>query len=254
MIQWRLLTSQILMTTTFYVEPALISHGRVEFPEGEARHLASVLRHREGDVVRVMDGEGHAFTVRLTAVTKSKASGEVIAVEERPNELTIHVTLAIGLLKNRSKIELVVEKATELGAAGIIPLITERSERSTIRLDRLESIAVAAMKQCGRAVKPVIHAPVDFESVVDDCEADRGIICHEGSIGRGLALDARTDQSVLMMIGPEGGFSAQEVELARGAGFAEWYLGTRRLRAETAAIASMSALALWSEGVLPRPA
>jgi 16S rRNA (uracil1498-N3)-methyltransferase len=199
----------------------------------------------------VVDGKGHAFQVRLETVSKANVAGEVISEDAASAELGISITLALGLLKNRSKVELVVEKATELGVTGVIPLETERSERSSIRIDRLEAIAVAAMKQSGRAVKPVIHTQADFRTVVDSFQADARIICHESSSGKVPPIDKLAGLSVLLMIGPEGGFSDEELKIARGAGFLEWYLGARRLRAETAAIASISALAMWSEGVHP---
>jgi 16S rRNA (uracil1498-N3)-methyltransferase len=185
-----------------------------------------VLRVRDGENVEVFDGRGHAFDARLE-------KGEVIigsAIASRESPLQIDLAMSII---NLDKFELVLQKATELGVRSLIPVITDRMEirpeRFRGKTDRWLKIILEAVKQCGRSVIPTLQEPMTF----DDAVTRDGV--H-------VIFDAdqppTTDnrQPTTLFIGPEGGFSEREIELARARGCAFATLGPRRLRAETAAI------------------
>jgi 16S rRNA (uracil1498-N3)-methyltransferase len=155
------------------------------------------------------------------------------------------VTLAVSLLRNTSRFEFLVEKATELGVRSIVPMLCERTIRKSEKQARLKKIALAAMKQCGRSYLPRILELADFQSVLNRSpEFGLRLLPHERTeqsqfIGPVLQHHPKVS-SVLIAIGPEGGFSDRELTLAIEKGFVPISLGARRLRTETAAISALS--------------
>ncbi len=217
------------MKHRFYVDPI---EPRVELTPDEAHH-ARVVRVRAGEEVEVFDGRGNAARGVVELIEHDRA---VIAVGEPIDgrESPIAITLAMSIIQ-LEKFELVLQKATELGARTIVPLITDRievrPERWRGKEERWRRVVFEAVKQCGRAAIPAIEAAATFDEVIAragtkivfDAEAQTGKPApHEGS--------------VTLFIGPEGGFSERELALARNAGASFQQLGPRRLRAETAAI------------------
>lgn len=236
------------MTTNFYAPPSAIHDRRVVLPDGEARHVRSVLRGREGDEIVVVDGEGGWYRVEITHVAPEQVVGQIVDARRDVREPDIHVTVGLGILKNRNRFETFVEKAVELGVRRIVPLVTEHSERDAIRRDRLQNIMIAALKQCRRSRLPTLDPVRGLNGVVSEETPDRAVICHGGDTAGplGSALDDLPSQAhVLLLVGPEGGFSDDEVQRAREAGYIPVSLGSRRLRAETAALAALSGVALF---------
>lgn len=236
------------MTNSFYVPPSGFRGNEVTFPDDEARHAVSVLRHAVGDVVRVVDGEGRAVLVRLTRADRNGAAGTVEREDNQVREAALRVTLGIGLLKQRARFETLLEKATELGVQEIVPIQSERTERERLRLDRAESILISAMKQSHRSYRPRLLAPMDVGAFVEQSAFDARFVCHEAAGGSNDGLvHIESQGKVAVLVGPEGGFTEEEVLLALNAGFHALNLGPRRLRAETAAMAVLSALFLGAE-------
>ena len=163
------------------------------------------------------------------------------------NEPDLDVKLAVALLKNPSRFDFLVEKCTELGVREIFPMRTERTIVSKVHTDRLEKIALAAMKQCGRSFLPPIHSPMDFHEALTYLKAcERKFITHEKAVEMiyGVkAVDAGS-KTVGILVGPEGGFTEGEVQSAAQCGFQPLSLGSRRLRSETAAIVLVGAILL----------
>jgi 16S rRNA (uracil1498-N3)-methyltransferase len=220
----------------------------------EARHARNVLRLQPGDEVYVFDGAGKEFRCTVREFVRDGAVLDVLeGVEPGRPESPLDLTLAIALLKGE-KFDLVVQKAAELGAARLVPIITARAD-VRIRTDadakrkvaRWQRIALEAAKQCGRARLMGIAEPVEFKAVID-CTAhpkDLRMMFAERN-GKTLA-DATHDaqsgsQKVFSLIGPEGGWTDEEIELARECGWQIVTLGGRTLRAETAAIAIVALL------------
>lgn len=229
----------------FFADPEDIAEKHLEIKGDEFRHLSRVLRKKVGEHVMVTDGRGKMYEAIVRSLSRVNAECEVLHTFERLNEPKIDVTLAISPLKNPARIDFVVEKATELGVSTIIPLLCERTIRKHEKHMRLQKLAAAAMKQCGRCVLPTVFILTRFETLVANAaQYDLKLIPHErteqsqfiGSVMKHHA-DAR---SVLILIGPEGGFSEEEMRLAADSGFVPISLGPRRLRSETAALSALS--------------
>jgi len=230
------------MTTNFYAPPSALRDPRVVLPAEEARHLRTVLRGDEGDEITVVDGMGGWYRVEITHMASEQVVGTI--VEERTNvgEPDVDVTVALGLLKKRSRFETFVEKAVELGVRRIVPLRTERTERDSIREERLRNVMVAAMKQCRRSWLPDLTEPQSPEALFAGASAEMKLVCHAGDDAvpiRQTVSEAGPVTSALVLVGPEGGFAPSEVDKAVAAGCTPISLGARRLRAETAGLAAL---------------
>ena len=205
----------------------------------EFSHLVHVMRKKAGDEIRIVDGEGSAFDARIEEMKKKTASGKILRSLVQHNEPALEVTLAVGVLKNPSKFDFLVEKTTELGVRRIIPLMTERTIPSHAKIDRWQKLALAAMKQCGRSFLPIVQPLTTLDELLESAApVDLKIIAHEKiEMSEQLPVIV-TEQvrSMMLLVGPEGGFSESEVEQCREAGFQSMNLGNRRLRTETAAI------------------
>lgn len=214
----------------------------------EAAHASRVLRLRPGEEIELMDGAGRLFAAELTSVSREAVSARV--KEELPSrESEIEVTLLQGLPK-AEKMDWVVQKATELGVARMIPV---RMERCVVKLDekdaqkrrdRLQRIAAEAAKQCGRARTPVVEAAMDFSRALKEIDPQGLFIMPwEQASGAGIAQlrrEAERPKGVYILIGPEGGISPREAGEAVECGARAVSLGPRILRTETAAIASVA--------------
>jgi 16S rRNA (uracil1498-N3)-methyltransferase len=235
----------------FYAEPEAFQRtpGLLTLSEEESRHLRDVLRLRAGDEAQVFDGEGREFAcvVREVGGRREGATLEVRGPVEPPSpESPLELMLAVALLKGE-KFDLVVQKATELGAARVVPVETKRADvrlrderDASKRVERWRRLALEAAKQSGRARVPAVEEPAAFAAFVG-----RGPRAHEARVlfaeGGGAQLDslATTTErlsAVNALVGPEGGWEDEEVELARARGWHVVTLGGRTLRAETAAI------------------
>ena len=216
---------------------------RVELTRAERHYLLDVLRLRAGDELEVFDGEGGRHPARVEGDSALRLGPRrVDAARGAP------VALAQALAKGE-KMELVVEKATELGASEILPFASERSvvrlegKRAEERVERWRRIAASAARQCGRADLPAVHPVGTLESVLD-AAAQRGQRClllwekaRELRLSQALA---RIDGPVVLVVGPEGGFSDAEAEVARARGAELVTLGPRVLRTETVALAALA--------------
>ena len=241
-----------------------IKGNRITFSGEKARYLISVLRCSAGDELQVFDGEGSLYKSKITGIENKKVIIDLLEQISLNAESPLNLTLVQGILKGE-KMDVVVQKATELGVKEIIPAITERSQiRHTRKVDRWRKIAEEASKQSGRTMIPVVHEPMEFNSLfaVNDSRPLKGFIFWEEG---GLALkeaiqkitihDARYTmqdkknhesscilhpESFYLLVGPEGGFSKEEVGLAVSKGLITVSLGKRILRAETAAISAVA--------------
>jgi 16S rRNA (uracil1498-N3)-methyltransferase len=201
------------------------------------------MRKQAGDEVMVTDGAGNLYTTTIARIERDSVVANVVTVRKNFNESALRVTLAIGMFKNPSRIECAIEKCTELGVAAFIPLDTERVIPHSAKVARWEKIVLAAMKQSCRTILPDILPIQSFEEVL--AEAARfevKLIAHEAEeLSMTIPAVMRTRpgiSSVIVCIGPEGGFTDEEVQQAKIAGFISVSLGQRRLRGETAAIAA----------------
>jgi 16S rRNA (uracil1498-N3)-methyltransferase len=241
----------------FYAPPGAFSSSldSVTLESDEARHLREVLRLKVGDEVYVFNGEGREFNCRVEESRRDSARLKVISeVDPARPESPIQLTLAVALLKGE-KFDLVVQKTTELGVTRVVPVVTKLADirlrdpsDAAKRVARWQRIALEAAKQSGRAVVPEITTPMPFESVIEDAAARHKDVTADGSLN-GVMFSERDGESIVSaleklanpsmltaLIGSEGGWANEELQIARRADWAIVTLGGRILRAETAAI------------------
>ncbi|MFQ5572420.1 MAG: RsmE family RNA methyltransferase [Rhodothermales bacterium] len=239
------------MTTFFYAPPnAFQTDQYVVLPEEEAAHAIRVLRKRPGDEIEVVDGEGGWYRVCLDHVGKRTARGVILEKRRDVGEPDVDVSIGLALLKNRNRFETFLEKAVELGVREVIPLMTHRTEKARWKAERARNIVLAAMKQCGRSRLIRLADPLPMGHLFHHNTVDLALIGHEKvEPGRTImkALNRQPKvRTVRVLIGPEGGFTDEEVGAARQAGYVPVSLGPRRLRAETAAlVAAASVMLTW---------
>ena len=223
----------------FYAPPTAFTQTTVTLAADEARHLRDVLRLKPGAEVYVFDGLGHEFRCEVSEVRRDAAELHIVAaVDPAKPESQLQLNLCVALLKGE-KFDLVVQKATELGATTVTPVITRHADihlhnasDAVKRVARWQRIALEAAKQSGRAFLPEISLPFEFKAVQVE---GTGVMFSERG---GEALDSLpATQSVTALVGSEGGWSDEEIESAQARGFHVVTLGGRILRAETAAIA-----------------
>lgn len=205
--------------------------------EGEEHiHCVKSLRKKEGQSVFVTDGKGHLYECLLSDREKNHATFKIIAKKEtKPSENEL--SIAIGLTKNMSRIEWFIEKAVEIGIHKIIPIVTQNSERSTMRKDRLERIAISAMKQSQRLYLPEITDIQNLEEFKEQKSAyDRLLVAHYSEEAAHLKDCLIQKNKTLVLVGPEGDFTSKELIQMRDYGFQEVILGGSRLRTETAGV------------------
>lgn len=223
----------------------------VRIAEQDFHHLSRVLRARPGDNVILLDGMGDAYEAELIEVGRNEARARVAGVMPRPYEPSLRITVAQALGKG-DKFEQVIQHGTEIGAAGFIPLTTARtvalldSGSARQKRERWKLVAKGAAEQCGRGRIPDIHPAVTLTSLASDWGAWSGVIVlHPGGESLcGFAPPAATD--LLLVVGPEGGFTNDEVALTLASGARTAGLGRLVLRTETAALAALSLLLIAS--------
>lgn len=210
---------------------------KVHFSAEESQHLLKSMRVRAGDILHVLDGKGKIYTCIASDVTKRSVEATVQSTQQHERDHSL-LTIAIAPTKNAGRFETFVEKATELGVHAIIPLLSNRSEKPKIKQERLLRIAVSAIKQSGNPFLPEISELQSFEDVMKmDNNFEHKFIAHCNTAGLPWLKDHMKQKGhQLVMIGPEGDFTLEEVELAKRCGCKEISLGKRRLRTETAGI------------------
>ena len=227
----------------FYASPENISSDTITLSRTEAHHAVSVLRLSPGAIVLVVNGLGLAYRGELTQVSRTKATVKVHSEIRNLGEPSVRLTLAAGL-SAADKFDTVVQRGTELGVKRFVPVLSEKSrvkidsqKRSRTRVTRLERVALAAMKQCRRSYLPEIASPLDLELFLhEQNEDDLKLVFHPHPAGQPLdrnSLQGDTSR-VTILVGPEAGFTADELSMAGEAGFVPITLGPRILRTETA--------------------
>lgn len=211
-----------------------------ELPEEEAGHCMRVLRLGVGDEVMLTDGKGFFYQAVIAAATQKRCMVKLISKTEQEPFWNGHLHLALAPTKNMDRMEWLAEKATEIGFDELTFLNCRFSERKVIKTDRIEKIVVSAVKQSLKARKPVVNEMMDFRKFMErDFPGQKFIAhCYEGE--KPLLKDVlQPDEDAVVLIGPEGDFSPEEVTLAMEKGFQPVSLGKSRLRTETAALVAV---------------
>lgn len=238
----------------FYCPPPLPLSGTFDLPPDAAHHASRVLRLREGDPVQIFDGLGNERHGVIAELSGKRVVISGITAVDSNRESPLRVLLAQAL-SSSEKMDWVIQKATELGAAEIQPIDTERSvarlsaERATKRLEHWQQVAISACEQCGRNTLPLIHAPLDIMVWLQQTKSisdAKYILLPEGAAS--LHDQAKPQGKTVLLIGAEGGFSQAESTAALHCGFTSIRLGSRVMRTETAAIAGLAVLqTLWGD-------
>ncbi|MCQ2161497.1 MAG: 16S rRNA (uracil(1498)-N(3))-methyltransferase [Bacteroidales bacterium] len=217
--------------------------------EEESAHCVKVLRHREGDEIHVIDGEGTFYTCRLCDASPKGATAQILEVEKDWGAHPYHLSMAVCPTKNNDRYEWFAEKATEMGLDRIAPVIGEHSERRVFKTERLAKILLSASKQSLKGAIPQISEPLSVKEFIKECDAELKLICYcfeeetlRRSIKEVLAEKAAENCTIAILIGPEGDFSRDEAKLAMENGFIPVHLGDSRLRTETAALTATAAV------------
>lgn len=237
----------------FYLKPENICDDEAYFPEDESRHITKVFRHRVGDIIKAFDGQGKEFTLKLEGKREKGIICRILTSKDYCEQKFADISIGIGLLKG-NKMDYVIQRLTELGISEIFPVITNRTVRNIsaqkekLRQARWQKITIESSKQCLRHNIPVVREVTGFSDFISNStDFDLKIILWEEEnkvfLKDILKKNVATDKiRVLLFIGPEGGFTLEEVKLAADSGFTSVSLGRRIIRAEGAAIVAMSIL------------
>lgn len=226
---------------------ALISGSVVDLEAQASHHLARVLRAKVGDSLTIFNGEGGEYEASIIAIDKKKVSVLIASYQPRETESQLTLYLAQGISRGE-KMDYTIQKAVELGVKKIIPLMTERcsvkldEERRQKRLQHWQSIVVSACEQSGRNRVPEILSPQSLNQWLQTVEADYYFVLAPLGTQKLNEISLQKDARVVLLIGPEGGLSDQEMTQVSQKGFQPLNLGPRVLRTETAAVAALTAL------------
>ena len=223
----------------FYTGPQQLEPGLVALSEAESRHAASSRRLAVGDAVVLFDGRGREARGQIESIDRQAVRIEIAVVESRVADAAVGVTLAVAFPKGPRQ-DVLVEKCTELGVAAIWPMRCERSiaEASPHRLGKLRRTVVEACKQSQRAWLCELSDPMSFAEVIGSVGRFEAAVIADRNADRSDAGKSTPHKSVLVIVGPEGGFTTEEMESAGDAGCGVLRLGQTILRTETAAIAA----------------
>ncbi|MDA9250837.1 16S rRNA (uracil(1498)-N(3))-methyltransferase [Flavobacteriaceae bacterium] len=220
----------------FFQENLLESTTEIKFSTEESRHISKVLRKKTGDAITVTNGKGLEWKGEITMLdTRNTLATKTATIFHKKAKSNLHI--AIAPTKSNDRIEWFLEKATEIGITHITPILCNHSERRNIKSERFEKILIGALKQSNQFHLPKLNSLTYFSDFVSNYSADNKFIahCREGNKSN-LSSYNSLSKDVLILIGPEGDFSREEVELAMENDFLPIALGSQRLRTETAGI------------------
>lgn len=219
-----------------------------QLPDEEAGHCVRVLRLKEGDSIALTDGKGVFYCAAITSATSKKCTYEIVETHPMERLWKPSIAVAVAPTKNMERMEWLVEKMTELGVDDIIPILCAHSERKILKPERLVKIAVSAMKQSVKPFLPHIHSMIPFSELMKTPFDGQKFIAH---CYKDQKLDLKKAytpfNNVLILIGPEGDFSEEEVDRALKQGYTPVSLGNSRLRTETAALAACHTIHVLSD-------
>ena len=229
------------MSIPYFYQEGIYTQGAFILNEETSKHCIQVLRMKVGEPLHLTDGKGGLH--KATIAREDKRHCEVSIVESTFQEKDgRNVSIGISLLKNASRLEWFLEKATEMGIGEIIPLLCKRTEKQHFRLDRMQNILMAAMLQSQQTWLPILHQPTNVEAVIAASNHSQKLIAHCEEASKQTIPTLPIAGDVQILIGPEGDFSPQEIALALQKGYLPTSLGNTRLRTETAGMVAAALL------------
>ena len=227
----------------FYQEHIDTSQTIIELSDESSRHIVQVLRMKAGESLQLTDGNGHLILAEITEAHKKKCVVSVCSSEKKIKPAK-QITIAISPVKNNARFEWFLEKATEIGVQQIVPLICQRTEKQHFRFDRMKGILISAMLQSKQFFLPKLLEPTSLATFIQKDTADTKLIAHCLEEKKQLLSQFSNAASVSIMIGPEGDFDRDEIEIALKSGYQPVSLGENRLRTETAGMMAAAVLNL----------
>ncbi len=232
----------------FYNQDINTGSKQISFNKEESRHIVKVLRKNNGDTLNITDGKGKLFSADIIQALDKKCVARIKKWEEKPKTWNYHLHIAIAPTKLNDRFEWFLEKATEIGIDEITPIFCDHSERRQLKVERMEKVITSAMKQSLKFTKPVLNDALKFKDFIQKKDWDLGLMAHcEDGIKTHLGTQLPFHQKIMILIGPEGDFSASEIHMALENGLKPITLGERRLRTETAGIVACSSVSLLNE-------
>ncbi|WP_159637459.1 16S rRNA (uracil(1498)-N(3))-methyltransferase [Sphingobacterium composti Ten et al. 2007 non Yoo et al. 2007] len=231
----------------FYTQEINPQHNTFMLSEEESKHAVRVLRLGEGDRIHLIDGRGGIYETEIIDPHPKRTTLRVLSVTEEFGKMSYEIHMAVAPTKNIDRIEWFLEKATEIGLNSYTPVICEHSERKDVKVERLEKVAIAAVKQSLKAYLPQINPIITFTKFIQDIkhvDYTKGIAHCVDLEKKHITSTFKPKGKYLILIGPEGDFSEKEISQAIEAGFVPLSLGEARLRTETAALASVIEVSL----------
>ncbi len=218
-------------------------------PEEESKHAIRVLRMKTGDVMNLIDGKGNLYTAEIISDNPKRCEVKITDTKKEFEKRNHYLHIAIAPTKNIERFEWFLEKATEIGIDEITPIESKNSERAVVKNERLNKVIVSAIKQSIKAYLPKLNEIKPFEKFLKEFSADGKYIahCREG-VKQNLKTIYSKNKSAIILIGPEGDFTKDEIELAKQNGFKEITLGNSRLRTETAGVVACTIINNLNEG------
>lgn len=227
----------------FYNHTLTESSSEIKFSREESKHIAKVLRKKEGDQLYITNGYGFLFIARITFSNPSQCIAKIESSEQQHHR-KYRVHLVVAPTKMNDRYEWFLEKATEIGIDEITPIICDHSERKIIKAERLERILQSAMKQSLQCYLPKLNPAISFSDFIKQENKDQLLIAHcEETKKQSLKGVLLPGANTTILIGPEGDFSTKEIDIALGSGYTPVTLGETRLRTETAAIVAAHSVA-----------
>lgn len=232
----------------FYNPTIDTSVSQFTFPVEESRHIVKVLRRKEGDLLHITNGKGYLFEARILIADVKKCKTKIISTTKKHRKMHwLHMVVAPT--KNNDRYEWFLEKATEIGANEITPIICERSERKVVKIERMQKVIQSAMKQSLQTYLPKLNRPISYKDFLSQPLEGLLFIAHCEK-GEKMELKRRVapDKNITILIGPEGDFSHTEIKMAYEKGFLPISLGENRLRTETAALVACTTVTMINNG------
>jgi len=233
-----------------FYNPNISEHTQdITFDKEESRHIIKVLRMKEGDSFKITNGKGSFFDAEITKANPKGCLVKILS-EEKQKPLPYQLHLAVAPTKLNDRYEWFLEKATEIGISEITPIICDHSERKIIKPERYEKILQSAMKQSLKAYLPILNEAgslKDFLNSENNSDSKKYIAHCEETDKKSLKSVMLPNKKIIILIGPEGDFSSEEIALSKKSGYIPVTLGESRLRTETAAIVACHSVAFINE-------
>ena len=232
----------------FYNPDITTTSTSITFSKDESRHIVKVLRKTIGDILNITDGKEKLYAAEITQAIDKKCIATIKSWQEKPKSWNYYLHIAIAPTKLNDRFEWFLEKATEIGVDEISPIICEHSERRQLKTERMQKVVLSAMKQSLKCKLPILNPPVKLKEFIQKKDWDLGLMAHcEESNKKHLKSYFPMREKIMILIGPEGDFSVNEIEYALNRGIHPVTFGESRLRTETAGIVACNYVSVLNE-------